>query len=637
MAIQVKVYANRGGDKNSAAVAKQVILAALRKGMTVDQACAAANRTRSSYDIYRRQDPDFRTLADEAKSMALNKVRTNRAEVPDFPEFCEKYLDTQLFRHHLQWYDLLEGRPPRDLHPNQRYEQRDADQIVINTPPDHGKSTTLTVNYVTWRICQDPNVRVIIVSKTETMAKKFLLSIKDRLAESETYAKLQEDFGPPGGFAEGAASWSATRIYVGGRDSGEKDPTVEALGIGGHIYGSRADLIIMDDCITGSNAHEFEKQINWVQTEVGNRIASTGGRMLIIGTRLAPQDLYREIFKPEYYTDEGTPWTYLTQPAVEEYADDPKDWVTLWPKTNRPPVTVAARKLVQPDEDGLWPAKDGPALAKERRKVGPRVWNLVFQQEDVSEDTIFNPRDLQACTEERRYAGRIMAGQPGHRKNGMEGLHVVAGLDPSGVNYSAIVVMGLDRQSGKRYIVNVLNKARLLPHELRAVMKDWTARYGIQEWRVERNAFQVSIVQDVDLQRDLYSMGSRMEPHHTDSKKWDTEYGVAAMANLFQNWEHGRQLIELPSRHNSEGMKALFEQLVSWSPDTKGRTDTVMAMWFAEIRCRELMLSEFTGYHMGNSEFDTRHDDQHRMVVDVEHALLMGGVTAWNGDLKGLW
>ncbi len=43
-------------------------------------------------------------------------------------------------------------------------------------------------------------------------------------------------------------------IYIE-RESNEKDPTLQALGIGGQIYGARADLIILDDCVTLSNLH----------------------------------------------------------------------------------------------------------------------------------------------------------------------------------------------------------------------------------------------------------------------------------------------------------------------------------------------------------------------------------------------
>jgi hypothetical protein len=625
-----KIYLGGKGTMVSAENAKKIILTALRAGHSVEVACQSAGRSRSSYDKYRKDDREFAARADAARMAALGVSATNRKEIPDFPEFCQTYLDTTMFRHQLQWFDLLEGREPRDLRPNQRYVPGDASLLVINTPPDHSKTTTITENYVTWRVCQDPNIRVILVSKTEDMAKKFLKSIKDRLAESETYIKLQTDFGP---FAEDAASWSANKIYVSGADSGEHTPTIQAIGIGGQIYGNRADLVIMDDCVLGSNAHLFAKQINWIQTEVVNRADSYGGRCLLIGTRLAPVDLYREIFKPEYYADEVSPWTLLTQPAVEEFAADPKDWVTLWPKSNRPPVSRQARALVTQDESGLWPRKDGTALALERRKTSARNWALVFQQEDVAEDSIFDPKDLQACTEERRYAGRMIAGQPGHRKFGMDGLYVVAGLDPAAVNYTAIVVVGLDRSTGKRYVINVLNKAGLLPHQLRQVMQEWTDKYGIQEWRVERNAFQQSIVQDIDLQNYMHARGCQLAGHHTDGKKWDVDFGVAAMALLFKNWEYGRQLIELPSRHNSEGSKALFEQLSTWFPETKGRTDTVMALWFAEIRCKELLAAEYESYHLSSSEFDTREAAQSRMVLDIDYALAQSAGGFWDGTM----
>lgn len=83
--------------------------------------------------------------------------------------------------------------------------------------------------------------------------------------------------------------------------------------------------------------------------------------MIIIGTRMAPQDLYNEIQNPNLYPDETSPWTYFAQPAVLEFHEDPNQWVTLWPKTNVPEVTRGARKS-QADESGLYPKWDGPRL-----------------------------------------------------------------------------------------------------------------------------------------------------------------------------------------------------------------------------------------------------------------------------------
>lgn len=624
-------------SKASSKDRKNIILATVRMGHTIAEGCIQAGIKRSTYDYYRKTDPDFRDLIDRTLQANNERAEGMRREVPDFPEFCEKYLKTQLFRHHLQWYDLLEGKEPRELHPAQRYIKGDDDQIVVNTPPEHAKSTTLTVNYVVWRICQDPNIRILLVSKTQSMAAKFLFSIKQRLAESETYLELQQHFGPVGGFAEGASTWSSTQIRVAGADSGEKEYTVEAVGIGGQIYGTRTDLVIMDDCVDNTNHQQFESQIDWIQNIVGSRVADVGGRMLLIGTRMATTDLYSEILKPQYYSEGSSPWTYLTQPAVLNFADEPKDWETLWPATNRAPVTVQARKLAQAEgwpKDGLWPMWHGEALARKRRKMTPRNWSMVYQQDQVADDAIFKQADVQGCIDRARYPGRMGDGQPQHRKYGMDGLLVVAGLDPAAAGCTAMVVVGLDRRTGVRWVLDVLNRRGMPPHEMRSEIKRLTERYSITEWRVEKNAYQASIVQDADIRTYLNARGCLISPHHTNSNKWDPDFGVASMAPLFEGWQEGRNLVRLPSQSQSEGVRAFIEQLCSWFPETKGLTDTVMAWWFAEIRCRELMVSDFSGWHVNNSEFTSERDAAGQMVVDIDFALQQQGAGAWDGALR---
>lgn len=616
--------------------AKDVMLAGIKSGLTVKRACEAAERGTSTYAYYRKTDPNFRIMADAA--LQQRSGENTSLEVPDFPEFCEKYLNTKLFWHHLQWYDLLEGNAPRDLHSSELFEQRDPDQILVNTPPDHAKSTTLTINYVTWRIAQDPNVRILIISKTQDMAKKFLVAIKDRLSENEAYAQLQADFGPPGGFAEGAARWAADAIYVSGRDSGEKDPTVQAVGIKGHIYGSRCDLAIMDDCVDHTNHQDYEKQIDWIQNQVSSRVADAGGRMLLVGTRMETTDLYSEIRKPSYYVDGESPWTYLKQPAVLEYADDPKDWKTLWPVTNRAPVSIKGRKVAESEgwpKDGMWPAWPGTALAKKRRKMRARNWSMIYQQDQVADDSTFKQEDVQGCVDRARYPGRLMAGQSDHRGYGMDGLTVIAGLDPAAAGYTAIQVWGLDRQTKVRWVLEIVNKKALPPHLLREEMFRLTERYNISEWRIEKNAYQASLVQERLIRDFMNARGVLIGPHTTDAKKWDSDFGVASMSTLFDGWQEGRNLIRLPSQTQSEPVRNFVEQLCAWTPETKGLTDTVMAAWFVEIRCRELMMDGESAWHAENSEFISPRDRESQLVIDIEMALAQGQTSAWDGRLGG--
>jgi hypothetical protein len=170
-----------------------------------------------------------------------------------------------------------------------------------------------------------------------------------------------------------------------------------------------------------------------------------------------------------------------------------------------------------------------------------------------------------------------------------------------------------------------------MPHELRQLVKDWTDRYGIQEWRIEKNAFQASIVQDLELQTYLHGRGALLAGHFTNGNKWDLDFGISSMATLFTNHEHGAHLIRLPSKYQSEGVRSLCDQLLTWHPETKGKTDCVMALWFAEIRCRELMATDWgDGFHL-STEFTSLRERESQMVIDIDYALTTGGMTPWDG------
>ena len=616
---------------------KDTILTYLRKGIPLAKALSDLGITKQAVQYYKESDKQFREDYKRLSLMESADSSVGKIELPDFPEFCEKYLDTKLFNHQLQWYDVLEGRPPRNLHENQVFKQGDPGMLIVNTPPEHAKSTTITVNYVTYRVCQDPNIRVIIVSQTQEMAKRFLRAIKDRLAGvNPSYRKLQADFAPDGGFDANSASWTADSIYVNAeaRDSGEATPTVQALGMTGQIYGNRADLIILDDTVTGKNAHEFEKQIDWIQREVINRLSYPGGTLLLVGTRLAPVELYSEIQKPEWYgQDEESPWTYLTQPAVLEFAESPDDWTVLAPWTNRPPVSLGARRLVEAGPDGLFPWHSGKALARRRATSSAQNWKMVYQQEQVVEDAIFPANKVAASIDGMRAAGLMSPGAPGHRAHGMDGLYVVGGFDPAITGHAAAVVLGVDRMSGMRYVLDVWTAPNQKPDDLFDKLKDWTVKYHMHEWVIEKNAMNLMVTQNRDLRNFLGSRGTILKEHFTGANKNDIDFGVASMSMLFDGALEDRGLIRLPSRSQQEGVKSLVEQLTTWFPQSKAKQDTVMALWFAETRAREIVNDIESVFHLSN-EYQSPRDREKQTTIDLDYlsqtAAYGGGGEFWN-------
>ncbi len=134
----------------------------------------------------------------------------------------------------------------------------------------------------------------------------------NRLSTARGERVMNPNFGTLNLEGEDADSWKANAITLS-RTSTEKDPTIQALGIGGQVYGARANLIILDDCVTGANAHEWEKQLEWIQKEVVTRLDDEG-ILLIVGTRFAATDLYREIRSPKHWSNGKSPFTYFSMP-----------------------------------------------------------------------------------------------------------------------------------------------------------------------------------------------------------------------------------------------------------------------------------------------------------------------------------
>ena len=610
----------------STAEAKAVVLRELRKGITVASACEKADRVVKTYEYWMGSDAVFRRTVEDIRRLRAGGARPS---MPDFPRFAKDYLGLQLFNHQLQWVDLLEGSEPRGLHHSQRYELgwfTRKKLYVCNTPPDHAKTHTLSISYVTWRILRNPNLRVLIISKTQDLAKDIVGAIKDRLdSRTPMFEELKNDFGPPEGFENNSREWRQDRITLSADvlTSGEKDPTLRAAGMGQQIYGKRADLILMDDCVDLGNVHEFEKQIRWTQKEVQSRLV-VGGSLLIIGTRMASQDLYSEITKPERYPARGaSPYTYLSQPAVLETAEDSADWVTLWPWSNLPPENLDELDFeVAQNEDGLWPRFSGPYMAELKDSLDdPNAWSLTYQQQQVSENNTFTVDMLAGCTNLLRYPGVMVDGQRGHRPGGMQGLFVVGGLDPAPENYTAVVILGIDRQTTRRYVLDVWTMRQASPRTVRETVQGMTQKYGVMEWRIEENGLNKYISQDEDMVRWLRGRGVTVQGHVTGRNKWDPMYGVASMANLFYGHEGGGSLIELPSPRNHPGAAVLREELLSWFPTPSQakmpKQDCVMALWFAELRARTIC-DQFDHVTHLESDMLSPLDREEQMTVDMD-------------------
>lgn len=609
--------------------ARKELIGLVRQGRTIADALKVIGRSRSWYDTQRREAEGFAAYIDNARLRTSDLADEARSNLSDFAQFSESYLGTKVWNHMLNVVDMLEGKEPRWLHPAMTYEKGSAglSRLLVNIPPNHAKTMTITINYVTYRIVKNPNINVIVISKTQEQAKKFLYAIKQRLTHPR-YADLQAAFGPTDGYKATADQWSANKVYLGAdvRESDSKDPTVEAIGMGGQIYGARADLIVLDDVVTLSNAGEWAKQQEWIRQEVASRLPPGGGQLLVVGTRVSAVDLYKELRNPQHYTDGIVPWSYLSMPAVLEYADNPKDWKTLWAKSEQPLTEDDT-----PDENGFFDRWTGLRLTAVRNEAGPSKWSLVYQNLDIAENAIFDPMCVRGAVNGMRKSGALVAGAAGH-PDSPQNFYRIIGIDPAMSGDTAAVAYAVDRRTHKRYVMDVHVMSSPTPSAIRNLIREWTDAYKPHTVIVESNAFQLFLTQDEEIRNFLSTRGINYRPHYTGNNKQDPEFGVASLAPLFgtitkrdgnnNNLKHaGDNIIELPDSSRNEHVKKLIEQLVVWQPGVQGKKlkmDAVMALWFCEIVARDVLLTASNVPNFMKNEFTPRKQIEDRYIINLD-------------------
>lgn len=608
----------------SASEAKEIVLDRITAGDSRADAMKRVGRSVETFRKWMKTDEVFHRRVASIRG-SIKEGKANSGAVPDFPEFSARYLRQPLPLHHLRAWDVLNGREPRDLHPSMTYTRGayGGDFSIFNFPPGHAKSTTWTMNYVVWRIHRNPNIRVVIVSKTANMAQKFLSRIQFVLT-SPVFQEMHAAFAPEGGWkphekGEGM-SWTQSQIYVRGRDAAEKDPTVLTLGVGSQIYGARADLIVLDDIEDYTNSGMYEKHAEWIAQDVFSRLEDDdetfSGQLLIPGTRVAPMDIYKHLRDNAVDADDQPLYTYFAQPAIlEGETKRSSEWTVLWPER------LNAQRIAK----------------KKGAFTDPRRFQLIYQQDDVPDDAPFPHEAVQAAINRQRYPGLMVPGQTGHRKQGMSGLHIVAGLDPATTGATACVVMGVDKISGKRWILNAFNRRNATPEYTIELIKRVTDEYRVREWRIERNAYQRFLTQLPEVKDYLNTRGVLLREHNTNNNKWDEDWGVETLIPLFLSCvtydEQGRMIpkadgagmIEIPKPHN-DAISELIRQFQLWEPDMAKSvpTDLVMATWFCECGAKQYLFgSTFTQSHL-RGKFVSRRAIQAQQTITMEDLIESG-------------
>ena len=188
--------------------------------------------------------------------------------------------------------------------------RRDFDRLVINLPPQVGKSTTAVEWAAFWWLVRNPQARIVIGSYGDDLA----------LTRGRAIRKLVRLYGRPFGLVveRGSDAVKDWRVTAGGG--------CRSVGIGSGIAGHPADIIFIDDPVASrADADSLRKRDithDWYSADLISRL-SPGGRIVLVQTPWHVDDLRARILRDEGDRATGGAWRVVVMPAFARDENDP--------------------------------------------------------------------------------------------------------------------------------------------------------------------------------------------------------------------------------------------------------------------------------------------------------------------------
>lgn len=189
---------------------------------------------------------------------------------------------------------------------------------------------------VAWEIIKNPAISVVYLSATSDLAEAQLRLIKGIIDSPIVRRYWPELLNPDEGKRE---KWTVSEISVDSpirKAEGTRDSTVKAGGLTTNITGAHADLIVLDDIVVPKNNNEEGRRQVAAQYSQLQSILNPGGRIIAVGTRYHPKDIYNDMQNTyeEILDDSGEvlgkePQWDILQRSVEEGGE------FLWNRTRR--------------------------------------------------------------------------------------------------------------------------------------------------------------------------------------------------------------------------------------------------------------------------------------------------------------
>ncbi len=144
---------------------------------------------------------------------------------------------------HVIWGHLNLPAPTPMQNDIGRYLQNSPKRCIVQAFRGVGKSY-VTSAYVIWELLRDPQKKILVVSASKERADAFSIFVKKLINEVPVLAHLKPQ----------ENQRDSNIAFDVGPARPDHSPSVRSVGITGQLTGSRADLIVADDCETPGNS-----------------------------------------------------------------------------------------------------------------------------------------------------------------------------------------------------------------------------------------------------------------------------------------------------------------------------------------------------------------------------------------------
>ena len=191
-------------------------------------------------------------------------------------------------------------------------------RLCVSMPPQHSKSSMVTVAFATWLIIREPHKRILIVNAEKELSKTFGIQIRQLMHNIGHYYNMK---------VSNVQSSNTSLMFT--KNGQLCDGSIKLTGASGGITGRPADIIIVDDPYKGLEDEftptQLRKKWNWYSSLIEQR-ARNQTKLIVMHTRWHSEDIQGQILADDY---QRSKYYFVNYPAINEQGEPLWDYYGL--------------------------------------------------------------------------------------------------------------------------------------------------------------------------------------------------------------------------------------------------------------------------------------------------------------------